>query len=48
VTRLAMNAALLGIPFDPHVLYTSTDRGYLLWLATLVGRVSEVRAKEGG
>lgn len=46
MTRIAVNAALLSIPFDPRSLYESQDRGYLLWLAAVIDRVHEARRKE--
>jgi hypothetical protein len=37
---------MLEIPFDPHTLYTSSERGYLLWLTAVIDRVATERRRQ--
>jgi hypothetical protein len=46
VTRLAHDAALLGISVDTGRLYDGADPGYELWISSLVDIVNETLARE--
>jgi len=32
---------MLGVHFDPHKLWSSEDRDYMVWLATVIERVHD-------
>jgi hypothetical protein len=39
-------ASINSWPFDPHTLYTSAERGYLLWLTAVIDRVATERRRQ--